>query len=196
MIGTHHSLSYKPIQQRWLRPFSFMARCQDLSISEQLRRGVTVFDFRIFFDNTDRVCFANGVFNFYSILTLKDYILLLTEHAEYDKKYIYVKITLEKHVNVHSVAMFRYVCSELENLFGNKYIKFFGGKDNRSGNILYTFQTEGPKCEDKTSDRADRWYHRICPRFFAKAKNTKIYDSYLKMDRLKECWMLDFINIY
>ena len=49
-IGSHNSLSYLRPKKWWMRPFHFMARCQDIDFVDQYILGARVFDLRISFD--------------------------------------------------------------------------------------------------------------------------------------------------
>ncbi len=49
IYGTHNSLSYLKPRQWWLRPVAWIARCQDMTIEEQLQYGVRYFDIRVKF---------------------------------------------------------------------------------------------------------------------------------------------------
>lgn len=51
IYGTHNSLSYLKPRQWWLRPLAWIARCQDMTIEEQLQYGVRYFDIRVKFRN-------------------------------------------------------------------------------------------------------------------------------------------------
>lgn len=51
IYGTHNSLSYLKPRQWWLRPVAWIARCQDMTIEEQLMYGVRYFDIRVKFRN-------------------------------------------------------------------------------------------------------------------------------------------------
>lgn len=48
-LGTHNSLSYLKPAQWWLRPFSWMGRCQRLTYQQQYHMGVRYFDIRVRF---------------------------------------------------------------------------------------------------------------------------------------------------
>lgn len=60
MIATHNSATYLRPRTWWQRALSWMARCQDITISEQYRLGTRVFDFRIrMYGNEPRI--AHGL---------------------------------------------------------------------------------------------------------------------------------------
>lgn len=51
-LGTHNSLSYlKP--QWWLIPFNWIGKCQNLTLSEQYKKGVRYFDIRVKYINDE-----------------------------------------------------------------------------------------------------------------------------------------------
>jgi hypothetical protein len=60
--GTHHSLSYASPQWYW-RPFAWMAKCQKLTLAEQVEQGVCYFDIRVRFQK-DKVISGHGFLNY------------------------------------------------------------------------------------------------------------------------------------
>lgn len=62
MIGTHNSMTYLPPRRWWLKPFTFLWRCQDKTIEEQKKLGVTYLDIRIRLDSIkDKWFFCHGI---------------------------------------------------------------------------------------------------------------------------------------
>lgn len=49
-LASHNTVTYPTIKQWYLRPFTFMARCQSRSHIEQYKRGARFFDIRVRFD--------------------------------------------------------------------------------------------------------------------------------------------------
>jgi len=47
MLGSHNSATYLNPRKWWMKPFSWMAKCQNNTILNQIQLGATVFDFRI-----------------------------------------------------------------------------------------------------------------------------------------------------
>ena len=77
MIGTHNSLTCYSASKRWMRLFSFMWRCQKLTISRQFEKGATFFDIRVRFNDDGDYCFCHGlvdIVSWWDITTLLDFI--------------------------------------------------------------------------------------------------------------------------
>lgn len=49
-LASHNSMTYLPIKKWWLKPFRFIAQCQNKTIEEQYQAGVRMFDIRIAFN--------------------------------------------------------------------------------------------------------------------------------------------------
>lgn len=47
MLGTHNSLTFAKPSRWWMRPFNFLAKCQDKDIEAQLKAGARYFDIRV-----------------------------------------------------------------------------------------------------------------------------------------------------
>ena len=108
ILGSHNSWSYLSVKQWWLRPFSFIAKCQDLSIIEQYNLGVRCFDLRIRFDKNPNLKVCHGIFEYNAYFILSDLKWLN------DKKDVYVRILHEvrtkKQYTAYSIKEFiRYI---------------------------------------------------------------------------------------
>lgn len=60
VLGSHNSMTYLPADSWWMRLFGWAARCQSLTIEEQYRVGVRLFDLRVAFDRCGGVHFRHG----------------------------------------------------------------------------------------------------------------------------------------
>lgn len=55
--GSHNSLTYLPLENWWMYPFNWIAKCQSKSYIEQYESGIRDFDLRVRFkDNSPIVC--------------------------------------------------------------------------------------------------------------------------------------------
>lgn len=88
--GTHNSLSYYKPMQWWLRPFAWMARCQDLSIREQWNIGVRYFDIRVKYDRGGVPKSGHGLMT-YNVLPW-DILGLIDFYASRDKETAVVRL--------------------------------------------------------------------------------------------------------
>lgn len=62
-IGTHNSLSYLPCQW-YLRPFSWIGKCQSKTIEEQYNDGVRYFDIRVKFNKNKKPISGHGILTY------------------------------------------------------------------------------------------------------------------------------------
>ena len=61
ILGSHNSWSYLPLTKWWMKPFAFMAKCQDYNIKQQYELcGVRCFDLRIKFNKDGNLVIAHG----------------------------------------------------------------------------------------------------------------------------------------
>lgn len=63
-LASHNSWSYLPPTKWWMRPFSFVAKCQSKNIREQYKEGVRLFDLRIRFDKDGALVLAHGLMEY------------------------------------------------------------------------------------------------------------------------------------
>lgn len=169
VIGTHNSMSYLPVKQWYLKPFNFIAKCQNKSILNQIDE----------FNYIDiRVCLINNVLHFaHGVITYKcDALKMLNIilRSIDSRKQFYVRIILEKVIKNKDVEFnwFHALCNTLKNNY--PYITFFGGNYKKDWTQIYNFRTinEVFVTQYISSMQNDvRWYEKICPYFYAKRKN-------------------------
>lgn len=87
-LGTHNSLSYHKCQW-WLRPFSWIGKCQSLTIQEQFDLGVRYFDIRVKFDKHGNPISGHG------LLTYNIDITQVLKYLDNKKERIIVRLFLE-----------------------------------------------------------------------------------------------------
>lgn len=164
-IATHNSLSYAPVKQWYLKPFSWIAKCQSKSIDEQYKKGVRFFDIRL---KDHKV--AHGIIK-YSIV-LQDTLKYLDT-----KNDVIVRVLFEG----GDEECFQSECELIETLFPS--IKFCGGWDRNNRNrIVYKFKNPEPEYDNEYASYQQykpdaKWYHRfwaIWPWLYAKLNNKKI----------------------
>ena len=63
-MGSHNSMSYLPIKNKWLSPFGWVAKCQNRTLLEQIDAGAEILDFRIALDKESRWKFIHGAIKY------------------------------------------------------------------------------------------------------------------------------------
>ena len=198
-IGSHNTFTYLPVKQWYLKPFAFMARCQEVDVWKQYSLGVRFFDLRVRFDGTD-IILCHGVFKYK--FSAEDFYHMLCKFN--NCKGIYIRVGLEtRKDNSKYNEQFKTFCSWLEAEFKN--IKFVGGtnKNFDMNKPIYEFINNMPEVAEKhasvtsifhCSSNAilrviDDWF----PKFYAKHFN-KINIAANKNSRC-DYMLIDFVNI-
>ena len=195
VLGTHNSWSFGKPTNILLRPFWFIAKCQDLPIEHQYLMNSKIFDLRVWFDKKGDYKIRHGIMSFKNSL-YKDLRFLNSMED------CWVRVILEsnsepKDLN-HQKSCFYKFCSGLEDMFPN--IKFFGGEGKWNWIKLYQFKNEDYPLIDKYSSTTsyfklnclrilDDWY----PRLYAKKYNRTNYEQFKELDD-DSCLFIDFIN--
>lgn len=197
ILGSHNSWSYLKSKKWWMRPFSFMARCQSKNIKEQyITYGVRCFDLRIRYDELGRLVIAHSLMEYdYDWFFLKMDLTWLDTQGD-----CYVRILHEarnkRQYKEKSVEAFKSFCQRLTETFPN--ICFWCGRNLYNWEYDYQFdyakaphQSE-PTCEEKYSSVClpkyiDDWF----PWIYAKFNNRSIRNQGTNLDIL----LIDFVNI-
>lgn len=193
MIGTHNSLTYLPVKHWWMKPFNFIAKCQNKDILQQLSNGVQIFDFRfrVSRKNPLEFIFAHGsmvyqlsISEFFGILDALNcntgpiYVRIMYEPAFLDK----YRDTTEQENSFHIL------CRIIQNMYKN--ITFFGGRRKYDWKLLYDFKTEELEFRDAYSSVECKWLSWF-PQLYAKYINKKInLDEYCNSDK---SILIDFV---
>jgi len=171
-----------------MRPFHFMARCQDIDFVDQYILGARVFDLRISFDRKHfgKVQVRHGAMEFdvpTSLLNLFYYYLNSAGDC-------YLRVILEFNKEPKDIEYqeqkFRTYCEQLENKY--KHIKFFGGNRKYDWNVVYEFMNKDiPTLVDRYSSttslfKSDNKFLRIIddlyPKLYAKLRNKKNFKEF------------------
>ena len=190
ILGSHNSWSYLPVKQWWLRPFSFMSRCQQVDIRTQHEKyGVRCFDLRLYCNNGKSIAIAHGLAIYkYGESQIMDDIDWLN-----DKGDCYVRILHEvrnkKQYNEQNIRRFCSFCQQIEDKYKNT--KFWCGRNLYNWEFDYHFK-HSPSCEEKYASVCspkliDDWY----PWLFARTNNKTILSKGTESDIL----LIDFVNI-
>ena len=190
LLGSHNSWSYLPVAKWYMKPFAFMAKCQEVDIREQYEtHRVRCFDLRVKFDNNNKFVLAHGS-AVYKYDTSK---LLCDLNYINSKEDCYVRVIHEvrkkKEHTDKAMDSFSEFCNFLMKTF--KHTKFWCGRNLYNWEYDYIFWYS-PTCEEKYASVCspkliDDWY----PKLFAKRKNKAI----LEAGTGKEILLIDFVNI-
>lgn len=196
ILASHNSWSYLPFKQWWLRPFAFMAKCQNTDIKTQYEKyGVRCFDLRIRQNKKGFFTVAHGIgeYKIDSESLARDLCYLDS------KKDCYVRVLHEvrtkKQYTKESVELFKYWCDTFELSYSN--IQFWCGRNLYNWEYDYEFTYleptyAEPTChEDYSSVSKYKYLIGWWPWLYAKIHNKKILKRHYEEDIL----MIDYINI-
>lgn len=181
-LGTHNSMSYLPPKKWYLKPFKFMAKCQNLSILEQYNLGARMFDIRIAFKNFIPE-FRHGSMAFEGkVETILEALNSLGD--------VYVRLILEINKNTKGIQeeLFIMKCKEWEKEYPN--IKFFCGRRKYDWKQLYKFKLDDINIIQKVSSMTGTKLDDLFPWLYARLFNKKNYNNW----DAKEWLLLDFIE--
>lgn len=189
VIGSHNSWSYLKPKQWWLRPFAFVARCQNIDIRTQyFFYKVQCFDLRICFDKHKnlQLCHGNMKYKYSEEQLYKDLNFL---NNRCNQCYIRVLYDVRSKKQYKDSDLFKERCKELEQKFPN--LIFWCGRNLYNWNVDYEFKYK-PTCIEKYSSVCppkylDDWF----PWIYAKLNNKKIR----KKEFDSEILLIDFVNI-
>lgn len=201
-IGSHNSLSYQRPKKWWMRPFHFMAKCQEVDYVEQYKLGSRVFDLRISFNKNKagKIQVKHGCVEFDIPMVLLNSFLKYID----DQSDCYLRVILEFNKEPKDIEYqerrFKYYCRTLEYKYKN--IKFFGGNRKYDWKIVYNFANKDiPTLIDRYSSttslfKSDNKFLRIIddlwPWLYAKIRNKKNFEE---LKDSKDYLFADFINI-
>ena len=181
ILGTHNSLTYLPPKKWWGYLIRCFARCQRLTIEEQINGGVRYFDIRIRFTNDGIPIIAHGLVeykgNIFDILTILSTIK--------DKCYVRVLLETMKDADNKQKYYFDHFIKHCLEFYPNLYFKF-GYK-----NPFITIKTQWDNIKFiEVAKWIRKWWELLLtPRFFVKEQTIKIkeletskYDGIVAMD--------------
>lgn len=186
-LGTHNSLSYHKPMQWWLRPFAWMARCQDLSIREQWKAGVRYFDIRVKYDSNGVPKSGHGLMT-YDVLPW-DILGLIEYYASRDNEIAIVRLFHEndkRNPNKHRAEFYEF-CQDAMAQF-SKHIIFV------EGGCRYDYKRV---ISDTVFERvcyAEYYKQRFCipwPKRWAKKNNHRLHRG----DNVNEYSIYDFVEL-
>lgn len=189
-LGSHNTMTYLDLKNKWLTPFTFMARCQSNHIIDQYEAGARLFDFRFIFNKWAEPSPAHGSMEF-SIDREKLTNIFIWLDSKGRKEDIWVRVLNERDENYYVFIKF---CERLKRNY--PHIKFFGGINKKDWKQLYDFGYGEPEFIDKySSNNYDHfgvmtgWFwDDLWPWLYAKFHNKKWrkkyadYNGYLMQD--------------
>lgn len=195
-------MSYQPIKQWYMKPFSWIARCQNVNLQDQfIKYGCRLFDFRVKYDKYGNISFAHGWAQFHG--HVNTYISELNDLAANSDEPVYARIILESNSPMDDQELqeehFGYFCEHIQKEFEN--ITFIGGRRKYDWAKLYDFKTVEPELDDRYSSTTNPFGERtgtfwdkiddLWPWLYARLHNKKN----IKKGTDKDCLFLDFVNI-
>lgn len=194
-LASHNTMTYLKPSNILLYPFRFIARCQKLSLDEQINQGVRLFDFRISFDKKGNPVFTHGLMKFKLPKGISMHSILFQLDCLACKEDVWVRIINEKDKDYECFSLY---CNAIENSYKN--IKFYGGYNKKGWKLLYSFKNQQPNVIDKYAswnndvfNRGTGWlFDDIWPWIYAKLNNKKWRKKYANFDGFL---MQDFIGI-
>lgn len=186
ILGSHNSWSYLPPKKWYMKPFRFIAQCQDWDIKTQYEHGVKCFDLRLQYSgDTLQVVHGSMVYKITAKQLLEDLKWLN------NKGDVYVRVVHDarnkKLYTGKAVKYFQNDCAAFEQLYPN--IKFWCGENLYNHKADYEFKNH-PSCAEYYSSVVLPKIDDVYPRCYAKNNNKTIYKN--KTDR--DILMIDFVN--
>ena len=180
--ASHNTFSYAEPLQWWLRPFAFVARCQNRTLTEQVEAGIRIFDLRIRQDKNGEWVIAHNAFIYTRGLdTIKRKLSWLDGKARDGGYIVYVRVLHEvrnsRQERQSSSVAFNSLCDWMQHEY--RHIMFFGGQRTMDWRQDYVFPTAGDidYIERHASVRWPKWLH-WWPWLYAHLHNEEIEKEY------------------
>lgn len=181
-IGTHNSMTYLPIKKWYMKPFKWIARCQNLTIEEQFEKGIRLFDIRIAYDNYYYPEFKHGLISYKG--KVYKYLKWLNEQNVPIKIRLILEITSKDST---AEELFQIDFKEIQKQYPN--LIFYEGRRKYDWQQLLDLPTLEPL--QLVSSMDNKWYNDLLPILYAKKHNKKNLEKYKDY---KDPILLDFID--
>lgn len=149
-----------------MRPFRFIAKCQEKTIEEQYKLGVRMFDIRIRYDNFIPE-FRHGSMAF------KGEVEPILKQLNSYKEPIYIRLILELNKRTRNKTtqeiMFQASCRRWEKIF--KHLKFFCGRSKYNWKQLYKFELDDIDLNQYVSSMSGHKIYSVWPWLYSKLNN-------------------------
>lgn len=194
-LASHNTWSYLKPKRWWMRPFSFMARCQKADIRRQWTEGVRCFDLRVRFDSDGEPFLCHGLMRYEGDVNTMLY--ELNTYASEAHEMALVRVMLEDNILSDvgfQESQYAYFCHRIETAPLFTHLRFFGGwtKAGWRDRIIYEFSGIEPSIVEKHSSVCgDYFFSALYPKAYAKKHN----EEARKMDFSPHFLMIDFVEI-
>ena len=189
ILGSHNSWSYLPVKQWWLRPFSFIAKCQDVDIKTQYENyDVRCFDLRLRFDKNKNLYVVHGLIKYQ--ITEEELLYILNYLNSKKDCWIRVIHDVRNKYYYNDNESFIEKCKELETKFPN--IKFWNGEDLLERKVRYDFKNNPRSYEIHSSVTKPGF---VTPRTYAKWNNVNMLTLFKLALHNNSILLIDFVNI-
>lgn len=191
--ASHNTFSYARPLQWWLRPFAFVARCQEKTLKEQFNAGVRIFDLRLRRGKNGEWVIAHNSFVYARGIDIDCIMEQLDDMARESEYPVYVRVLHEvrnkRQEKYSSAEDFDIQCGWLKMAYRN--IRFFGGQRTMDWRQDYVFpqQNEMEYTELHASMRWPKWLH-WWPWLYARLYNERNEREYADKDMVA---FVDFI---
>lgn len=177
-LGTHNSITYLEPQKWYMKPFQFIAKCQNKTIEEQYNSGVRLFDIRVSFTDEGLLEFRHGLMKYKG--NVYDIFNKINSFEESCYVRLWLEITKE---DIYQEGSFKRVCKLVEEKYPN--IKFFDGKRKFDQRTIYQFKYSKPLTKEVYASYQLPKIDDLWPWLYAKIHNKKAKaeeDEYLMLD--------------
>lgn len=187
-LASHNSWSYLPPMKWWMRPFSFVAKCQSKNIRQQYEAGVRLFDLRVRFDKDGALVLAHGLAE-YDASGLEADLRWLNNQLDV----VIVQVVLELFLYNRSQEIeFTSWCKAIRRKYKNIYFAGYYRKFDWEPLLSCMINPSIAGCF--ASAPSNKWYSKIndlWPWLWAKRHNKQVLEAYKNYDG----WlMMDFIE--
>lgn len=191
-IGSHDTMTYLKPKKWWMRPFHFVAKCQNKSIEEQYNEfGIRLFDIRVRYNEKENIWeFAHGCMTFKG-KTPKEIFDWLNSKEEK----IYIRLILEYNRKVKNIDKISDLFVEQAKLWIDEYknLAFFEMTRKYDWKRLYNYnEMPYPSMYQATSSTTWKIWDDWFPWFYAHRYNK---DNY-KQGTSSEYLLMDFIGMW
>ena len=196
-IGSHNSWSFNKVKQWYLKPFFWIAKCQNADICRQYLMGIRCFDLRLRYNHKKKIFeTAHGLITYCGEEHWKNDIEWLNELTHNAVplmgkiQQVYCRVLLEtKNFDEEEKQAFFDLCLWLERNF--KDVKFFGGFPTRHWKQnIYNFTYMEPLLADKYASVIPPKIRGLWPWLYAHNHNKENVSAPAKSDFL----YIDFVE--
>lgn len=189
ILGSHNSWSYLPVKHWWIRPFSFIYKCQEVDIKTQYSKYNTrCFDLRIRFNKKGDLILAHGLAEF--SITEEELWKQLEWIDSRTDCYIRVihEVRCKRQYTNTSKAFFQIFCKELETRLTHTVL--WSGENLYNLGVDYNFGNH-LDCLELYSSVLKPWYDT--PKSYSKNNNFANI-SLLKGSRY-DILLIDYVDV-